>query len=461
VNERTCIYLCRTIAYCLFALTILVPRLGLAQPTTEEWAFGYEAFNLLLQESDIKICGFREWNKIPDDEKFAIHINHNTNYQRSPAMTGVPALVMNANGRGLKVQFRPTLGLVKGEPSVDYYSSPDCPIVRPDSTHEVFLGVQAIVCNTPGYISRKSRQASYVDEQFYPSTVMPNRRGLGPDEVYTRAFSILTEEPDRRIWVADPVLFTNQMVFKADNLRFADNTIGWLSDDYRRKNVLLLIAGRPQPAVDPNDLDILTPIPTHDEVFELLEQMRKKPQGIAGFANSFVQKGEDENLLNEMAHKYTDDLKDGEVSRIILFAIFTCCCAVGLATYFWQRRILRKTASATTSRRKRNFANRNTDTGASERQAAASMLLNSFCLDTANRRLADWPEFPTPIISGSVKNESHAVRATNEMADAYWRLRTKPKKYWTKQMLIELERDTNIWRQLILHGDITMPTEKT
>ena len=37
-------------------LTLLTTRIGFAQQTTsEDWAFGYEAFNLLLQESDIEI----------------------------------------------------------------------------------------------------------------------------------------------------------------------------------------------------------------------------------------------------------------------------------------------------------------------------------------------------------------------------------------------------------------------
>ena len=245
------------------------------------------------------------------------------------------------------------------------------------------------------------------------------------------------------------------MLFKGDNLRFADNTVRWISDDFRRKKVLLMIDGRLQQPVDPSDLDILTPIPTHGEVIEAVSKL--PTQEIAKFANSVVQVSEDENIFNDMARNYIDGLEDGQISRLILFVIFASCCVFGLVTYFWQRRVLRRTASVTASRRQRSLSKRETGSEASERQAAASMLLNSFCLDVANRRLADWPEFPTPIVGQH--NNGPAVKATNEMADAFWRLRTKPNTYWTKESLTKLEQATDHWRRLMMDDRITIEPE--
>ena len=74
-------------------------------------------------------------------------------------------------------------------------------------------------------------------------------------------------------------------------------------------------------------------------------------------------------------------------------------------------------------------------------------------------RLADWPEFPTPIVSQDGQNNRQAMKATNEMADAYWRLRTKPKSYWTEQTLLDLEQETLNWRQLIADEEIMLQTE--
>ena len=428
-------------------LTLLTTRIGFAQqPTSEDWAFGYEAFNLLLQESDIEICDRREWFSTPADEKIAIFINPNSNENWSQATRSVPTLVMSLRARDPKAKFRPSLGLVDENKPQNFYSSRDCPIVRPESTHEVFLGVDSLICNTPGYLALVSEQ-TISDKQFYPPTA--TRRGLK-----RQIFSALAEGPTKRMWVADPQLFSNQMMFKGDGLRFADNTIRWLSDDYRRKKALLIINGVEQSAVDPSDLEILTPIPTHDEVIQALQKLPRNE--ILKFANSVVQLSEDENILNDVAHKYTDGLQDGQVLRLIIFALFISCLAFGLVTYFWQRRIRRRTSSVVTGRRQQRSTKREGTSEAAERQAAASLLLNAFCLEVAKRRLADWPEFPTPIVSQDSNNL--ARQATNEMADTYWKLRTKPKSYWTKETLVDLELATNHWRQLILNNEITMET---
>ena len=449
MNLRTYLIFCRALVFCVIALMSLTARFGFAQQTTsKEWAFGYEAFNLLLQESDIKICTHREWKRLPNKDKFVISINQTPMFDWSPRMTDVPSLVMSSNGASLKVFFQPSIGLVPEDQPQDFLLTTDCPIVRPRSTQDVFFGVKEIICNTPGHIAESSINQP-IDEQFYPTTYRPRRRG---NDRRQRRFSLMSEGPLRRIWVADPLLFTNQMIFKADNLRLADNTVRWLSDDFRRKNVLLVIGGLPQFAVDPSDLDILTPIPTQSEVIEAVSKLPTSE--IAKFANSVVQLSEDENIFNDLAHKYTDGLQDGQVNRFLLFAIFAVCCTVGLLTYLWQRRILRRTASVTASRRLRNLSKRDTNSAAAERQAAASLLLNSFCLEVANRRLADWPEFPTPI--ASQRQAGPAVVATNEMADAFWRLRTKPKTYWTKDTLAKLEQATDHWRQLLLTNQITI-----
>ena len=456
---------CQALFCFIVALMVMPVGFCAAQPKhSSDWAFGYEAFNLLLQESNIEICSQQEWNNTPGTDKFAIIIDDDPNIDWGPTMGGIPSLVMRSSGLCLKTRFRPRLGSVDSSQTQDFYSAADCPIVRPDSTHDVFFGVQSLVCNTPGYIAFPARDQTIIDEQLYPATTLSRHISIPGRTVFRRnsaparrRFSILAEEPTKRAWVADPLLFSNQMLFKADNLRFADNTLRWLSDDYRRKKVILFIGGVPRDAVDPSDLDILTPIPTHEEVIEAIKKM---PKGaLAKFANSVVQLSEDENIYNRIAHNYADSLQDGQISRLIIFAIFTCCFAFAMVTYFWQRRILRRTASVTASRRRQNLSKREAGSAAAERQAAATLLLNSFCLEVAERRLADWPEFPTPIVSQDRQNNRQATHATNDLADAYWRLRTKPKSYWTEQTLLDLEQETLNWRQLIADEEIMLQTE--
>jgi len=56
----------RTLICLTGLLTLLTTRVGFAQQiASEDWAFGYEAFNLLLQESDIEICNRGEWSFTP------------------------------------------------------------------------------------------------------------------------------------------------------------------------------------------------------------------------------------------------------------------------------------------------------------------------------------------------------------------------------------------------------------
>ena len=45
------------------------------------------------------------------------------------------------------------------------------------------------------------------------------------------------------------------------------------------------------------------------------------------------------------------------------------------------------------------------------------------------------------------------------MADFFWRLRTKPNTYWTKETLTKLEQATNHWRFLLAEDRITFETE--
>ena len=204
----------RTLICLTGLLTLLTTRVGFAQQiASEDWAFGYEAFNLLLQESDIEICNRGEWSFTPVDEKIAIFINSNSNRYLSKSRS-VPALVMSSRGVNSIAKFRPSLGLVDQNKPQNFYSSRDCPIVRPESTHEVFLGVDSLICNTPGYLKLSSEQ-TISNKQFYPPTDTP-RRGLS-----RQVFSALTETPTKRVWVADPLLFSNQMLFKGNSLRLS------------------------------------------------------------------------------------------------------------------------------------------------------------------------------------------------------------------------------------------------
>ena len=107
----------RTLICLTGLLTLLTTRVGFAQQiASEDWAFGYEAFNLLLQESDIEICNRGEWSFTPVDEKIAIFINSNSS-RYLPKSRSVPALVMSSRGVNSIAKFRPSFCLLYTSPS--------------------------------------------------------------------------------------------------------------------------------------------------------------------------------------------------------------------------------------------------------------------------------------------------------------------------------------------------------
>ena len=162
---------CQALFCFIVALMVMPVGFCAAQPKhSSDWAFGYEAFNLLLQESNIEICSQQEWNNTPGTDKFAIIIDDDPNIDWGPTMGGIPSLVMRSSGLCLKTRFRPRLGSVDSSQTQDFYSAADCPIVRPDSTHDVFFGVQSLVCNTPGYIAfplviKRSSTNSFIQQR--------------------------------------------------------------------------------------------------------------------------------------------------------------------------------------------------------------------------------------------------------------------------------------------------------
>lgn len=404
---------------------------------SDQWPFGHEGLNLLIQETGIEICNFGQWNSLPREQKFMLILDHPG---WAPSLRNVPALITSDSRSASGLVFRsiPERAMFGGNSRQEYFDSPDCPIVRPDSDHPVFAGVDRIICNRPGYLVRTSSNILPSDTQYYP---LVDRRGNA------RRFSVIDAQK-KLIAVADRNLFTNQMLFKGDNLLFAENILTWLSDDFRRKNVLLIIKGRVISPIDESDLEIQTPIPTREEVLKALKNL--PADKMLEFANSVAAVTEDEQLLNDMAHKLTDGLRPKALNRLLLLVLFASCCLFGLITYFWQRKILRKTSSDIAGKRRRTFTNKASSTAGLERQAAASMILNAFCLDVANRRLADWAEFPAPLDSS---HQLVAKRATHEMADAFWSLKTKPNSYWTPERLLELETAALRWRELIQQMD--------
>ena len=440
LNDHGCWLLLRIVASVVLLCAGLVsPACSQSIAPPEDWPFGYHGFNLLMQESGVDLIDLETWSETPAAERCLISLQATElKLSRKITLAGAPVFMGCSSSRATRFRISGRLSDVASSGESDFYVTRDCPIVQPASGHPIFAGVERLICNRPGYIPESLVNSRFVGYEVvrYPPVVPLGRR---------HAFAVVSPQT-KFACVADDLLFTNQMLFKGDNLLFAKNVIGWLTEDFKRKKVLFVVDSQVQSPVDPSDLafdpNSQLPVPTREEVLDALQQL--PIDKMAEFGNSVAANAEDESLLNDLAHKVTDSLRPKEVMRILLLAAFATCCLFGLVAYFWQKKLLRKTASTIASKRQRYASNRVASVAQSERQAAASMLLNAFCLDVADRRLSDWSAFPQGL---RLDNEEESNRITHEMADAFRELKTKPKSHWNKKRLLELEVLTIQWRE--------------
>ena len=84
-----------------------------------------------------------------------------------------------------------------------------------------------------------------------------------------------------------------------------------------------------------------------------------------------------------------------------------------------------------------------------ERQMAALALLDSFCLDFANRRFEDMPNFPEGLEIGSDEHGTGIQYAMKTIGDDY---RNQPRKFWTEKRLLGVEGAVDHWRAYFKSG---------
>jgi hypothetical protein len=257
---------------------------------------------------------------------------------------------------------------------------------------------------------------------------------------------------NRIIGVADQSAFSNQMITYKDNALFADRAIEWLKNR-ERKYFLIVADGRAftptvpaglstdspfDPPFDPSDL----PAPTQDDVLNALENL--PPSALLEFANEVATVAEDDNLLNDFIHDNLAKVSDVKMNRFLLFLMFAMASVTFVLAFIWQKSLQNQTASQVAVKGERKQAKNLKSQQARDRHWAARVLLNSLCVELADRPFNDWPEFPSGLQVGT-DVESKAV--FNSMTKFSNLFKTKPDTYWTRSRLRKLEREVKEWQE--------------
>ena len=253
--------------------------------------------------------------------------------------------------------------------------------------------------------------------------------------------SVENRSGGRLLAAADQSIFTNQMIAYEDNDLFAYQSLLWLKGE-NRKHVMVICNGKVQPSLDPSDVELSIPPPSASEVMEALRSL--PPSAMLEFGNSVATVLEDQNMVNEFIHENMDKVSDVQMNRFLIFLFFGLICLTFVVAFVLQKKLLRQTASVVASQRKRRELKQRKSQESHERQWAAGILLDSICIELANRRYNDWPGFPLGLNLDDDPESKFIFRSMTKASNSF---KSKPQSYWNRKRLQELEQELFAWRE--------------
>jgi hypothetical protein len=430
-----------------FALTENPSNLLLAQErlTESKWKRGFHGFNLICDAVGLTQITKDEFENYNEKDSVLVvlgdlnQVNGIERYlQRGGAVLaasdqqGARTARLRVGVRG-GIEFRfdfPNAAIEQDR----FGGMSDCPVVSDTRHHPALVGVNRIVSNRPGII-RAARSATMA--------FLPPLQNRSPPNASPNAFiaSVENRAGGRLLAVADQSIFTNQMIAYEDNDLFAYQSLLWLKGE-SREYVLVICNGKVQPRIDLSDIELSIPPPSSQEVIEALKNL--PPSAWLDFGNSVAAVVEDQNMVNEFIHENMDQVPEVAMNRFFIFLFFGLICLSLVIGFVWQKKLLRQTASVVASQRNRKESKQRKSQESHERQWAAGVLLDSICIELADRRYNDWPEFPLGLGLGDDPDSRFIFRSMTKASNHF---KSKPRTYWNRQRLQELEQDLFAWRE--------------
>ena len=402
-----------------------------------EWKRGYHGFNMICASVGLQHQNARSWVQTPARKKVLVIFGDpgRVQFQISRYVeNGGTALIASDQKNSDIARLHRGIRILPVEAEAlhnrdAFQKMPDCPVVTDIRIHPSLDGVEAIVSNRPG--SLMARRDSTI--AFLPAL---------KESLHSNGFIAAAESETggRIIAVADQSVFSNQMIIYKDNAKFTRQTLQWLKSE-GREHVLVVANGKALPAYDPSDVELEFPGPSRAEVREALKNL--PTSALLDFGNAVANVVEDENMVNEILTSSEDNLPQVKMNRALLFLMFGVACFTSVITYFWQKKLTRQTASEIADQLQRTKVRNRKSEEFVERQTAAGVLIDTFCIEFAGRRYNDWPSFPQ---GTHFDNDPTAAPVLKSMADVSVRFKTKRRSYWTRANLEQLEQEVHIWK---------------
>ena len=268
--------------------------------------FGYQGFQLLLQQEGIKqvTADYDKAFTKPGDTVFIIlgdtsnltGIGHRLDLfvQRGGGLL----LATDVGDRHIGNHF----GVFPRAYSPDYDARQrdafrgleDCPLITQfRNSHPLFAGIEQLATNRPGVLGTVPTISNQKSIQQVAWLKSRRRRSY--------KFVVAHESKGKMVAIGDHSLFVNEMLFQEDNMKFAKNCIDWLFEGRRRKQVILICDGGVLPEFSFGNA--VPPLPLDD----LLEQLQNAPliapklsdSSLRKMVNTLLTSMEDKDVFNQ------------------------------------------------------------------------------------------------------------------------------------------------------------------
>lgn len=447
----------------LFALllmnTTLWAQAGTPSVSAQNWAEGFNGFALLCRSLGLQPLNqsFSSPNINPE-EAIVVVLGTNASSDREIARLrqfiregGAVLLASDMPGaffNGGLVIHRPRGYMKARDPQQRFNGFRDCPIVtRFSSDHPVTNGLKSVVTNRTAGIELNN-------EDWKPVATLPamsNRR-----REYEFAV-VPIDESERLLVCADPSIFSNQMIFQADNARLALQMMYWLKQGHRSQ-LIILYDNRPIRPEDPQRVDVDLPTPTEEEIWDAIQQL--PPDLLLEFGNEIAALVEDEDLVNQLMSEIMSEVDDFYLRRFLI--LLTTFLLVGFVFYRYMtsESTLQDAVGTELNEfgaRKFGRLNHPDAAAARDRLLAARELVRRFYNRVSNGKRNSYQSFPSGLKFVDCDNR-RAVK--KDMRYVQKRLKLKKAKKWNSATLAKLKADLEAWQHLVDEGKLIYETSR-
>lgn len=304
------------------------------QPTAgnADWDFGYELFQALLEQQDLTPVDYE--SVITDDPRNSVLVIQGK--VDSEIATQIPVFCERGGSVLIACDSTTYLGstctfeegpVVTLDTVQMYQGFADCIRISEFSKqHPLMSGIGSLIVNKSGWLKKPLFGTDDLDVivRLPPSCEPVESAG----EPLLATFDVASLRGGKLVLCADQSLFTNGMLWHADNSMLAINIANFLAEGGQRSQICFVVKGQSQgsyrdsPSVNPGS----------DAELPDIDLPEPKLKTMLKVANKIVKNVEESNIANEFLAKQPRGVKAAYYRRGILFVL--AAIVIGLVTRF-------------------------------------------------------------------------------------------------------------------------------